>query len=61
VNITVAAVDGVTIIGGTIGEWHYFILGSLVEALLLAVVVTHAWTWPRHDEVLPSPARRLMR
>jgi len=55
VNITVAAVYGVTIIGSAVGEWHYFILGSLVEALLLAVVGHHAWTWPRHDEVLLEP------
>jgi hypothetical protein len=52
VNITVAAVYGLTIVGGAVGEWNYFILGSVVETLLLAVVVHHAWTWPQHDEGL---------
>ena len=55
VNITVAAVYGLTILGSAVGEWSYFILGSVVEALLLAVVVHHAWTWPQHDEGLLDP------
>lgn len=45
VNILAAGVYGVTILGSAIGEWGYFILGSAVEAVLLAVVVFHAWTW----------------
>ncbi len=55
VNITVAAVYGVTIVGGAVGEWSYFILGSVVEGLLLAAVVHHAWTWPEHDVGLHDP------
>ncbi|CAN5739573.1 hypothetical protein BH23ACT12_BH23ACT12_19610 [soil metagenome] len=45
-NIAVAAIYAVTIAGGAVGEWNYYILGSVIEALLLAVVVHHAWTWP---------------
>lgn len=45
VNMVVAAVYAVTIIGSAVGEWNYFILGSAVEAILLALVVYHAWTW----------------
>ncbi len=47
VNIVVAAAYGLTIIGSAVGEWNYFILGSVVEAILLALVIYHAWTWPR--------------
>jgi hypothetical protein len=49
VNIVVAAIYGLTIIGSAVGEWYYFILGSAVEAILLAIVIHHAWTWPRAD------------
>jgi len=49
VNIIVAAAYGLTIIGSAIGEWNYFILGSAVEAILLAIVIYHAWTWPKAD------------
>lgn len=48
VNIVVAALYAITIVGSAIGDWNYFILGSVIEALLLAVVVYHAWTWPGH-------------
>ena len=44
-NIALAAVYAVTIVGGAVGEWGYFVLGSAVEAALLAAVVYHAWTW----------------
>ncbi|MBJ7601156.1 MAG: hypothetical protein DLM67_05890 [Candidatus Nephthysia bennettiae] len=46
INIVVAALYAITIAGGAVGEWGYYILGSVIEALLLAVVVRHAWTWP---------------
>jgi len=50
VNIVVATVYAVTIIGGAVGEWSYYVLGSAAEAILLAVVVHHAWTWPAHSD-----------
>ena len=50
VNIVVATVYALTIIGGAVGEWSYFVLGSAAEAILLAVVVHHAWTWPAHSD-----------
>ncbi len=46
INIVVAALYAITIAGGAVGEWGYYILGSVIEALLLAVVVHNAWTWP---------------
>ena len=49
VNIVAAALYGVTIIGGAIGEWGYYVFGGAIEAGLLAVLVYHAWTWPEPD------------
>lgn len=45
VNISLAALYAVTIVGGAIGEWSYYILGSAVEAVLLLVVIRHSWSW----------------
>ena len=45
-NLALAAVYAVTILGSAVGEWGYFVLGSAVEAALLGAVVYHAWTWP---------------
>ena len=47
VNIGLSAVYALTIVGGTIGEWSYYLLGSAVEVVLLAAVAYYAWTWPR--------------
>jgi hypothetical protein len=44
-NIALAAVYAVTIVGSAVGEWGYFVLGSAAEAVLLGTVVYHAWTW----------------
>ena len=44
-NVALAAVYAVTIVGSAVGEWGYFVLGSAVEAALLGAVVYHAWTW----------------
>jgi hypothetical protein len=46
-NIVLAALYALTVAGSAIGEWNYFILGSLSEAALLAGVVYYAWTWPK--------------
>ena len=49
-NITLSAFYAVTIIGGAIGEWNYYVLGSAIEVALLAAIVYYAWTWPRISE-----------
>lgn len=49
-SIVLAVVYAVTIAGGAIGEWNYYILGSLIEVGLLACVVYYAWTWPKAIE-----------
>ncbi len=45
-NLVLAGLYLVTIVGLAIGEWNYYILGSVIEAALLAMVIRHAWTWP---------------
>ncbi len=45
VSIIVASIYVITIAGAAVGEWAYFVLGSLVEVVLLAIVIHHAWTW----------------
>lgn len=47
VNIALSAVYALTIVGGAIGEWSYYVLGSAVEIALLAAVAYYAWTWAR--------------
>ena len=56
VNIVVAVLYAVTIAGGAIGEWNYYILGSLAEVALLAGVVYYAWTWPRATDAVTAPS-----
>ena len=47
VNIALGVIYMVTVIAGAIGEWDYYVLGSVFEVVLLASIVYHAWTWPR--------------
>jgi hypothetical protein len=49
-NIALAVLYAVTIVGGAVGEWGYYILGSVAEAALLAGVVYYpraftSWRW----------------
>jgi Family of unknown function (DUF6326) len=46
-NIVLAALYVVSIVAATIGEWGYYLLGSLIESALLAAVIFYAWTWPK--------------
>jgi hypothetical protein len=55
-NIALAVLYAVTIVGGAVGEWNYYILGSIVEAALLAGVVYYAWTWPKATDADTAPA-----
>ena len=55
VNIAVSLVYVVTIIGSAIGEkWAYYLIGSVIEVLVLAAIARAAWKWPA-PEVAPSP------
>lgn len=44
-NITVASIFLITVIGGAIGEWGYYVLGSAFEAVLLAAIIVLATRW----------------
>lgn len=46
-NISVAAVYALTIVGAAVGEWGYYVLGSVAEVALLAGIVYYSLTWPR--------------
>jgi glucan phosphoethanolaminetransferase (alkaline phosphatase superfamily) len=46
-NIVVSVVYLVTVLASCVGEtWVYYILGSLIEATLLAAIALTAWRWP---------------
>ena len=54
-NVAVSLVYLVTVIGSAIGEtWAYYLIGSAVEVVLLALIARTAWTWPSAD-VTPRP------
>jgi hypothetical protein len=45
VSISLAGLYAITIVGGAVGEWNYYVLGSAVEVVLLALVIQQSWTW----------------
>jgi hypothetical protein len=51
-NIALGIVYALTIIGGAIDDWGYYMLGSAIEVALLAAIAYYAWTWPKE-----TPAR----
>jgi hypothetical protein len=57
VNIVLSIVYALTIIAGAIGEWNYYILGSVIEVALLAAIVYYAWTWPKETAATSTAAR----
>ena len=47
VNVVVSLLYVVTVIGAALGEtWAYYILGSVIEVLLLLAIAAAAWHWP---------------
>jgi hypothetical protein len=58
-NIALGIIYALTIIVGAIGEWGYYILGSVIEVALLVAIVYYAWTWPKEKiSEAPSPGAR---
>ena len=55
-NIALSIIYALTIIGGAIGEWNYYILGSILEVALLAAIVYYAWTWPKETPATSTTA-----
>lgn len=45
-NVVLSVVYALTIIAGAIGEWSYYVVGSLVEVVLLMAAAHLAWRWP---------------
>lgn len=54
-NMTLGVGYGLTIAAGAIGEWSYYVLGSVVEIGLLGAIVYYAWQWPRAHRSVISP------
>jgi hypothetical protein len=52
INMSIASLFLITVIGGAIGEWGYYVLGSAVEAILLVGVIALSSRWTR-----PSSSR----
>lgn len=49
-NIFIGTAYLVSILLGCIGEvWAYYLLGSFIECLLIAMIVWYAWNWPRQE------------
>ena len=49
-NIVVGILYIVVVVGNTVGEsWAFYILGSVVEAVLLALIVWYAYRWPNPE------------
>jgi MFS family permease len=57
VSIVVASIYAITIAGAAVGEWAYFMLGSLVEVVLLSIVIHHALTWRESKPQLPTKSQ----
>ena len=47
VNLVVSLVYAVSVVASVVGEtWFYYILGSVVEVLILLTIAGVAWSWP---------------
>jgi hypothetical protein len=46
--IVVSLIYAASVVVSVVGEtWIYYILGSVVEVMLLLAIARVAWTWPR--------------
>ena len=53
-NITLGALYALTTVAGAIGEWNYYVLGSVVEVAMLGAIVYYAWTWPKEAPAIST-------
>jgi len=56
-NVVLPVIYGLTIVGGAVGEWSYYILGSAIEVGLLAGIAYYAWTWPKATDTATTALR----
>jgi hypothetical protein len=55
INLIASSLYAASVVVGVVGEtWGYYIIGSLVEVLLLLSIARLAWTWPRHPTQVVS-------
>ena len=48
VNVVVSILYAVSVVAAAIGEtWAYYLVGSVVEVVLLVAIAAVAWSWPR--------------
>lgn len=53
VSVGLAVVYALTIVGGAVGEWGYYVVGSAVEVGLLVALAVHALAW-KDDQAAPA-------
>ena len=53
-NITLGVLYALTTGAGAIGEWNYYVLGSVVEVAMLGAIVYYAWTWPKEAPAIST-------
>ena len=54
-NLALGVIYALTIVGGAIGEWNYYVVGSALEVSALVAIAVYAWTWPRSGAPGSSP------
>lgn len=47
-NIFVSSLFLITVIGGAVGEWSYYVLASAIEVILLLAIIRIALRWKPH-------------
>lgn len=51
INLVVSVLYAASVVAAAVGEtWAYYIVGSVVEVLLLAIIAIAAWSWPATQE-----------
>lgn len=57
-NLVVSVLYAASVVAAAIGEiWAYYLIGSVVEILLLATIAIVAWSWPTtQDPPTTTPA-----
>ena len=56
VNLVVSVLYAVSVAASAIGEtWAYYLIGSVVEVMLLLAIAAVAWFWPVTPESIDAP------